>query len=163
MEHSALANEKLLEDILEKDIGLLGLPGQLLVIGRQVITEYAGRVDLLCIDAEGDLYVIEIKKDRTPREVVAQAMDYGYWAGDLGYDNVRDIYAHYKSGGDFDDAFRTAFELEPPETINTNHRLVIVASALDAASERIVNYAQGFGVPLNVVFFQTFQENGAST
>jgi hypothetical protein len=37
---------------------------------------------------------------------------------------------------------------------------VIVASALDTASERIVNYAQGFGLPLNVVFFQTFHENG---
>lgn len=161
VERTALANEKLLEDILESDISLLGLPNQLLVVGRQVVTEYAGRVDLLCVDAEGNLFVVEIKKDRTPREVVAQAMDYGYWVRDLGYDDIRDIYLHYKPGGDFDDAFRIAFGLEPPEAVNSEHQLVIVASALDPASERIVTYSQGFGVPMNVVFFQTFQENGA--
>jgi hypothetical protein len=38
VERSALANEKLLEDILEAEIALLGLPNQLLVIGRQVVT-----------------------------------------------------------------------------------------------------------------------------
>ena len=81
---------------------------------------------------------------------------------DLGYDNVREIYDHSHPGGDdFDDALRTALGVEPPETVNTEHRLVIVASALDAASERIVDYAQGFGLPVNVVFFQTFKEHGA--
>lgn len=159
VERSAIANEKLLEDILAADIGLLGMPNQLLVIGRQVVTEYGGRVDLLCIDQEGTLYVIEIKKDRTPREVVAQTMDYGYWVRDLGDDDVRDIYAR-DHDVDFDEAFRSAFELEPPETINDEHQLVIVASALDAASERIVTYAGSFGLPVNVVFFQTFEEDG---
>ncbi len=158
---SELADEKLLEDILEDDIGLLGLPNRVLVIGRQVVTDYSGRIDLLCVDHEGDLVAVEIKRDKTPREVVAQAMDYGYWVRDLGYDDVRDIYARYRPGGDFEDAFRGAFDIEPPEEINGAHQLVIVASALDAASERIVTYVQSFGAPVNVVFFQTFQENGA--
>ena len=160
VERSALANERLLEDILADDVGLLGMPNELLVIGRQVVTDYGGRADLLCVDQEGTLYVIEIKKDRTPREVVAQTMDYGYWVRDLGYDDVREIYARDHDAADFDEAFRSAFELEPPETINDEHQLVIVASALDAASERIVTYAGGFGVPVNVVFFQTFEEDG---
>jgi hypothetical protein len=161
VERSALANEQLLEDILDENISLLGLPNQLLVVGRQVVTEYSGRVDLLCVDQEGTLYVVEIKKERTPREVVAQAMDYGYWVRDLDYDEIRDIYARYRPGGDFDEAFRQAFQEEPPETINAEHQLVIVASALDPASERIVIYAQRLGVPVNVVFFQTFQQDGA--
>jgi hypothetical protein len=155
-----LANEKLLEDILEADIGLLGLPTPLLVVGRQVVTDYAGRVDLLCIDQDGTLYVVEIKKERTPREVVAQAMDYGYWVRDLSYDDVRAIYARYRGEADFDEAFRIAFQLEPPETINVEHQLIVVASALDPASERIVTYSQSFGLPLNVVFFQTFEQDG---
>ena len=161
VERSALANEKLLEDILATDIAVLGLPNQLLVLGRQVVTEYAARVDLLCVDQDGNLYVVEIKKERTPREVVAQAIDYGYWVRDLGYDDVRDIYARHHEDANFDEAFRSRFELEPPETINVEHQLVIVASALDPASERIVTYAQSFGLPVNVVFFQTFQDSGA--
>jgi Endonuclease NucS len=76
---STIADESLLEDILEDEIGLLGLPDQVLVLGRQVVTDYSGRIDLLCVDQEGDLVVVEIKRDKTPREVVAQAMDYGYW------------------------------------------------------------------------------------
>jgi hypothetical protein len=154
-----MANERLLEDMLEADTALLGLPNRLMVVGRQVVTDFGGRVDLLCTDEEGMLYVIEIKKDRTPREVVAQAMDYGYWVRDLGYDEVRSTYAKYRPG-DFDEAFRATFQLEPPETINVTHRLVIVASALDPGSERIVTYAQAFGLPINVVFFQTFQDSG---
>lgn len=136
------------------------MPNQLLVIGRQVVTAYGGRVDLLCVDQDRNLYVVEIKKERTPREVVAQTMDYGYWVRKLGYDDVRDIYAGYREAADFDEAFRGTFQLEPPETINVEHQLVIVASALDPASERIVTYAQSFGLPVNVVFFQTFEENG---
>ena len=157
---TALANEKLLEDILEADIALLGLPKALLVLGRQVPTDYAGRIDLLCIDAEGKLYVVEIKKERTPREVVAQAMDYGFWVRDLTYQDVRDIWSRSHDQSDFDEAFRSTFQSEPPEIIDVAHQLVIVASALDSASERIVQYAQGYGLPLNVVFFQTFQQDG---
>jgi hypothetical protein len=160
VERAPLANEKLLEDILEADIALLGLPTALMVLGRQVQTDFAGRVDLLCIDQEGKLYVVEIKKERTPREVVAQAMDYGYWVRDLTYQDVRDIWSRGHEQGDFDEAFRSTFKLEPPEAIDVEHQLVIVASALDPASERIVLYAQGYGLPLNVVFFQTFQQDG---
>src|SRR5438067_1890334 len=149
VERAPLANEKLLEDILQADIALLGLPNALLVLGRQVQTDFAGRIDLLCIDPEGKLYVVEIKKERTPREVVAQTMDYGYWVRDLTYQDVRDIWSRNHDQGDFDEAFRTTFKLEPPGAIDVEHQLVIVASALDQASERIVLYAQGNGLPLN--------------
>ena len=41
-----LANESRLEDILEKDISILGLD-LLMVIGRQVVTQFGKRVDLM--------------------------------------------------------------------------------------------------------------------
>ena len=37
------------------------------IIGRQVMTR-SGPLDLLGIDHTGDLYVIELKRDRLPRE-----------------------------------------------------------------------------------------------
>src|SRR5215217_1990898 len=73
-----IASEERLEDIIEARIGILGL-GELLPIGRQLITDYGKRIDLLAIDAQGDLYVIELKKDRTPRDVMAQSLEYGFW------------------------------------------------------------------------------------
>jgi hypothetical protein len=52
-----------------------------------------GTNDLLAIDSEATLYLIEVKKGRTPREVVAQALDYGYWVAELTLDEVASIYA----------------------------------------------------------------------
>ena len=67
--------ESRLEDILASDIGLLN-PG-LLLIGRQVLAEFGKLIDLLALDAQGHVVVIELKRDKTPRDVVAQVLDYG--------------------------------------------------------------------------------------
>ena len=59
--------EQWLEDWLARDISVLD-PG-LMVIGRQVRTGFGGVIDLLCIDGDGDLVVVQLKNERTPREV----------------------------------------------------------------------------------------------
>jgi Endonuclease NucS len=66
---SKLEDEVRLETWLTEDISLLGL--DVLVIGRQVSTSYGGIIDLLAVDRDGELHVIELKRDKTPREVVA--------------------------------------------------------------------------------------------
>lgn len=76
-----LEDEARLETWLTQDISILGL--DVLVIGRQVTTAFGGIIDLLAIDREGELYVIELKRARTPREVVAQVLDYASWVGEL--------------------------------------------------------------------------------
>jgi RecB family endonuclease NucS len=68
-----MPDEARLEKVLEQDIGILGL--DVMLIGRQLTTAFGKRVDLLAITAEGDLVVIELKRDRTPREIVAQVLD----------------------------------------------------------------------------------------
>ena len=73
-----LEAERRLEDVLVKEISILGL-GPLLILDRQVRTEFGGYIDILALDGEGVLHVIELKKGQTPREIVAQALDYGSW------------------------------------------------------------------------------------
>jgi RecB family endonuclease NucS len=68
-----LANEQMLEEWIAKDPRLIGL--DILVLGRQVITKSGGRIDILGIGREGDLAIIELKRDRTPRDIVAQVLD----------------------------------------------------------------------------------------
>src|SRR4051794_27257414 len=152
-------SEGRLEEIIESSIDILGL-GNLFQIGRQVITDFGKRVDLLAIDGQGDLHVIELKKDRTPREVVAQALEYGFWAQGLSFEAIRELYAKHHGGDDFDSAFSSHFEADLPEAINNAHHLIVVATGLDASTEQIVEYVRGYGVPINVLFFEYLQDDG---
>jgi hypothetical protein len=157
---SSLDRESRLEDVLEEDPSILGLDS-LLVVGRQVITRYGKRVDLLALDTEGTVYVLELKKDRTPREVVAQALDYGYWVRQLDADALTEIYRQYDGSKSLSTAFEECFDQELPASLNASHQLIIVASELDASTERIVSYAALYDVPLNVVFFRYFKDGDA--
>jgi hypothetical protein len=159
LEPRRLESEPLLRDSLMSDIGLIGF--DLLVLGKEVSTDFGTRVDILAIDVEGDLYVIELKRDRTPRDVVAQVLDYASWAVDLTYDEIRSIFSDQNAGKAFEEAFGEKFEVSPPAEVNSQHYLIIVASELDDSTERIARYlSENYGVPINAVFFKFFEEEG---
>lgn len=154
---SALDLEARLESLVVADPALVGL--DLLVIGNQVRTPFGGLVDVLGVDVDGRLHVIELKRDRTPRDVVAQTLDYGTWASRLTLDAVEDLFARKNDGADFDDAFAERFDAALPDVFNAEHQLTIVASELDPTSDRIVEYlAESYGVPLNAVFFRYYAD-----
>jgi hypothetical protein len=154
---TVIASEERLEEIIEAQIDILGL-GNLFQIGRQVITDFGKRIDLLAIDSQGDLHVIELKKDRTPREVVSQALEYGFWVQGLSFDAIRETYAKHHQGEDFDSAFTSHYEADLPEAINAAHHLIVVATGMDVTTEQIVDYVRGYGVPINVLFFEYLQD-----
>ncbi|MEV0170237.1 endonuclease NucS domain-containing protein [Streptomyces sp. NPDC050803] len=161
----AMPLEARLEDLIEAEPAILGRP--LLLIGRQVPTDHGKFVDLLGLDAEGGLHILELKRDRTPREVVAQVLDYGSWVQHLTNEQVREIYAAYaRRRGlpeELDEVFAREFGGSPPEALNGAHTLTVVAGEMDAATERIVTYlASGYDVPINVLFFRYFEDDGRS-
>lgn len=156
---STIASEDRLEGIIEERSDILGL-GNLFQIGRQVITDFGKRIDLLLIDGQGDLWVVELKRDRTPREVVAQALEYGFWVQGLSYEAVRELYSKHHEGEDFDSAFTSYFEADVPEAINTSHNLTVVATGMDLSTEQIVDYVRDYGVPINVLFFEYMEDDG---
>lgn len=154
---SSIENESKLEDILSNDIGILD--PTLMIIGRQIPTAFGKFIDLLAIDGEGNLTVIELKKDKTPREVVAQILDYASWVQTLSYEQITVIYTDKNPGQHFEEAFSERFDVDPPESLNEDHNLLVVASELDSSTERIIDYLSGnFGVPINAVFFRHFKD-----
>lgn len=154
---SMLPTEKALEEFLEKDPSLLG--ETLLVIARQLTTPHGKIIDLICIDEQGDLHVLELKRDKTPRDVVSQVLDYGSWVTALGRDAIIDIATSHLDRP-FETAFEETFGTPPPDDLNSRTLMTIVAAELDASSERIATFLQSFGVPVNAVFFSYLHDDG---
>lgn len=150
-----LVSEALLEDMIVAAPEILS--DEWMIIGRQEDTGFGGRIDLLAIAPDGALILIELKRGRTPREVVAQAIDYATWAEALDADAVARVYARFSKGGDLAQVFRERFgALLDEATLNQSHQIVIVAAQLDASSERIVAYLNKRDIPINVLCFQVF-------
>jgi hypothetical protein len=98
-----------------------------------------------------------LKRDRTPREVVAQALDYACWLEKLEPDEIAAIYRRFAPGRSLAEDFKQFFHLElDEETFNASHQIIIVASSLDDSTERIVRYLSEKDIPINVLFFQVF-------
>lgn len=158
--HCSLDSEQQLEILICADPAILS-PDWLL-IGRQVLTAYNKYIDLLAVDQTGSVIVIELKKDKTPRDVVAQAMDYATWVKDLDAATLAEIHGEFrqKYHGDtrsLDEAFAQKFGLKlDEESLNSSHQMVIVATEMDASTERIVRYVNEYNIPLNVLFFRVF-------
>lgn len=136
------------------------ISSDLLLIGSEVRTEHQGRLDLLGIDSAGTVHIIELKKEKTPRDVVAQALDYASWIVTLGYEALDGICRGYR-GLDLLTAYDERFRRSLPETVDgKDHSITIVASSLDEASERIVRYLSDcHGLNINAVFFSIFEDD----
>ena len=91
VQFSSLDSEAMLEDMLVADLSILA--PQLMLIGRQVVTGSGKLIDILAMDPDGNLVVVELKRDKTPRDVVAQVLDYASWVQDLSYDEIKAIFA----------------------------------------------------------------------
>jgi len=153
-----LPNEDQLENWLENDISMVD--ENLIVVGRQVNTDFGGSIDLLCMDSEGKIVIIELKKGRTPREVTAQMLDYGAWVYELSGERVVELANNYLTDKDIEETFEEKFGYDFPETINENHKMIIVASEIDNSTERIINYlSDAYGVHINLLTFQFFQDS----
>jgi hypothetical protein len=151
----SLDREARLQKWLERDISILD--PKLLAIGRLVTTDFGGEIDILCMDAEGDLVIVELKRDKTPREVTAQAIDYASWVVSLSNERVTSIADEYLAS-DLETEFRRKFGSDLPETLNGDHRIVIVASELDESSERIIKYlSDQHGLNINAARFHYFR------
>ena len=101
-----------------------------------------------------------MKRDKTPRDISAQTLDYASWVKDLSNDKITEIANRYLGeNGPLETAFKKQFDEELPEILNQEHSMLIVASAIDAGTERIVNYlSDTYGVDINGATFQYFRD-----
>ena len=159
LRESVLASEQLLESMIVAAPRMLS--DEWMLIGRQEDTGLGGRIDLLAIAPDGALVLIELKRDRTPREVAAQALDYATWVEKLQAEDIAAIYRRFSNGGNLAEDFRSRFGQPLDEdSLNSSHQIIIVAASLDESTERIVEYLSKRDIPINVLCFQVFDNGG---
>ena len=126
LSRSRLVNEQKLEEMIVRDPDILS--SEWMLIGRQEITSHGGRIDLLAIAPDASLVLIELKRERTPREIVAQALDYASWVEQLTPDKVAQIYERFSNGGKLHEAFQQRFGIDLDEdTLDESHQIVDIA------------------------------------
>ncbi|MGD8719261.1 MAG: hypothetical protein PVH29_10620 [Candidatus Zixiibacteriota bacterium] len=154
-----LPYEDNIHEVLEKDLSLVS--DEVLIVGSHVSTEFGTEADIIGIESNGDLVIIELKRDKTPAEVMAQALGYAAWVSRVDYETITDIaIKHYGDEANFLSAFNKKFGLDGfPDTINSAQRIIIVAGALDPNTENIIRYlSEQYGLPVNAVLFEYFKD-----
>ena len=152
-----LNSEQQLEEMIVANTDILSRDWML--IGRQEATPFGGVIDLLAVAPDGSLVLIELKRGKTSRQVVAQALDYASWVKQLEVTEIAEIYRRFKGDRDLAKDFIERFNnvhLEEEEW-NQSHQIVIVAAELDDSTERITKYLRDEDVFVNVLFFQVFK------
>lgn len=137
---------------------------KMLVVSREVRTDLGGFIDLLGLDREGNVVVVELKRDDTPRDVIAQAVEYAAWAEDLVEDELEKCLRSFKG----DDALSLAkwharyFGLGDARAVefNRSHRIVIVGQDVTNKIRRSAAYLRDKGIRLTCREFTLFQSDG---
>lgn len=122
-------------------------------IGRQVtasVGETDKYPDLIGIDASGDLVIVELKKGKTPREVVAQILEYAAWGSSLKYDDLNKLVNDYYRNDEtmagksllelYNEVFLPDNDEEAKVDFNKNQKLYIVAEQTSPIVKQVAMY-----------------------
>ena len=153
-----------LESWLENSPWALVEEESILWIGRQTsanVEESTIFPDLLGVDAEGNLVIVELKRSKAPREVVAQLLEYAAWAKELSDEQIQGIAATYfqnaKNETTLQDAFSKMFEDEMP-ALNRRLRLFVVAKEMPGTVSRVCRFLRtSHSMDINCLTVSTFR------
>jgi hypothetical protein len=156
--------EAVLEDWLENNSNDILEDSKLMIIGRQVTTNVGSIIDLLGIDREGNTVVIELKRDRTPRDTLAQAIEYASFVEGLDTEQLEVIMQQYMNDEslNFASYHKNHFELAPDEAVSFNkeQRLVLVGQKITGEIRQTATFLRRKGLRVTCLEFSYFQAAG---
>jgi hypothetical protein len=145
--------EKSLESWIEADPGLI--EAGLAVVGRQVKVD-GGWLDLLCVDQQGRPTVVEIKKGKLIRDVIAQAIDYASSIASMSEPALRTAIESYAKPIPTDHPGVSAL-LESDAADERDVAIVVVGVGQEPGLDRMIDFLRTkFGMPLRAVTFDVF-------
>ena len=152
--------EETLESWLEANPDAVLEDSKLLVIGRQVSTNLGTFIDLLGLDREGNVVVVELKRERTPRDTLAQALEYASFAADLEYEQLQQIFRAYgvDDSVELSEYHRAFFDFEDSGiAFNKEQRVVLIGEDISAEIIQTSKYLRRRGLRVTCVAFSYFR------
>lgn len=170
----AIDYEKYFESWLENSPALL-LDAEdestVIWIGRQVTATVGngGKFpDLIGIDSEGDLIIVELKKGKTPREVIAQILEYASWGATLSYNELNELSKKYyvndetNANKELSEIYTDVFgqELIKEHIFNKKQKLYIVAENISPSTKQVATYLRNiYLLDINLLEYQVLKSN----
>ncbi len=151
-----------LEILLENNPEYFFENNRILIIGRQVATNLNTFIDLLGIDEHGNTVVIELKRDKTPRETLAQLIEYASFIDNLDYEQLNEIFQNYYGEEvELTDYHQQYFANDSNLNIswNKNIKLVIVAQDITKEIKQTSMFLRKKGIDVYCVEFKYFVNN----
>lgn len=139
-----------LEKWLKTNPKILG--DNILVFGEQVWTK-SGPLDYLGIDNDGNIVIVELKRDKLARDVLAQAIDYASDVANWDIEKLNEICLSF-SGNSLEDYITDHFEnIELDDlVINKAQRLLLVGFSIDEALSRMIEWLSSkYDVGINAI------------
>ena len=156
--------EETLHDWLESNPEGILEDNELLIIGREVLTDLGGYIDLLGVDRAGNVVVVELKRAKTPRDTIAQALEYAAFTDRLDADHLETIFHKYE--GDelrsLAECHREKFKLAESDAVafNKDQRIVLVCQEIAPQIKQTARFLNSKGVSVTCVEFAFFQAVG---
>lgn len=148
--------EKDLQRWADANPHLLNEGTPMLSLGMEIVTHRDFSIDNLFVDGNGCLVVAELKRGQTPKEVVAQALNYAAYVNQLKWADVAEIGRKYR-GIDLDAAFRECFGWPLVKPDKVHHRLLIVAESFEPSVTDAALYLINTGIPFALLQFTYFE------
>lgn len=124
----------------------------ILIIGEQVYTK-SGPLDFLAIDNNGNIVIVELKRDKLARGVLAQAIDYASDLSTWDIDKLSEICISY-TGNSLEDHISANFEdIQIDDlTINQTQRLLLVGFSIEEPLNRMIEWlSSNFDMSINAI------------
>jgi hypothetical protein len=122
------------------------------IIGEQVQTK-SGSLDFLGIDNNGNIIIVELKRDSLPREALVQAMDYASDIANWEVDRFNDICLSY-TNQNLEDFLIEKFPNKTTEdlSITQAQRILLVGFSIEEPLSRIVEWLSSkYNVGINAI------------
>jgi len=153
-----------LEVLLENNPEYFFEDSKILVIGRQVTTNLNTSIDLLGVDNIGNTVVIELKRDKTSRETIAQLLEYASFVEKLDYSQLNDIFQDYSGEeSNLEEYHQQYFKSDVDEKISYNKstKLIIVAQEISKEIRQTALFLREKGLDIYCASFKYFKtKNG---